>query len=83
MISGAISGWGDVLIPYFTLAVRVETDAEVRIERLRKRERDHFGSRIDPGGDRTKSLMFYISMFGEGLMVYFFWRFVEQQKEKD
>lgn len=37
----------------------------------------------DPGGDRTKSLMFYISMFGEGLMVYFFWRFVEQQKEKD
>ena len=37
----------------------------------------------DPGGDRTKSLMFYISMFGEGLMVYFFWRVVEQQKEKD
>ena len=33
----------------------------------------------NPGGDRTQSLMFYISMFGEGLMVYFFWRFVEQE----
>ena len=33
----------------------------------------------DPDGDRTQSLMFYISMFGEGLMVYFFWRFVEQE----
>ena len=51
VLSGALSGWGDVLIPYFTLAVRVETDQEIRLERLRKREREHFGSRIDPGGD--------------------------------
>ena len=37
----------------------------------------------DPGGDRTKSLMFYISMFGEGLMVYFFWRFIEKEAAKE
>ena len=51
VISGALSGWGDVLIPYFTVAVRAETGQEIRLDRLRKREREHFGARIDPGGD--------------------------------
>ncbi|MBQ4289500.1 MAG: hypothetical protein II749_06060 [Clostridia bacterium] len=36
----------------------------------------------DPGGDRNQSLMFYISMFGEALMVFFLWRFVKR-KEKE
>ena len=35
----------------------------------------------DPGGDRSKSLMFYISMFGEALMVYFLFRFVKREEE--
>ena len=42
---------GDPLIPLFTLAIRVETASEVRLERLRKREKAAFGSRIEPGGD--------------------------------
>ena len=54
VLSGGLSGWGDVLIPEFTLAVRVETPTPIRIERLKKRERDAFGSRIDPGGDMYK-----------------------------
>ncbi len=33
----------------------------------------------DPSGDRTKSLMFYISMFGEAFMVYFLWRFIHKK----
>ena len=33
----------------------------------------------DPSGDKTQSLMFYISMFGEGLLVYFLWRFCNRQ----
>lgn len=37
----------------------------------------------DPGGDRTQSLMFYISMFGEALMVFFLWRFSEKKNEKE
>ena len=37
----------------------------------------------DPGGDRTQSLMFYISMFGEALMVFFLWRFSEKKKDRD
>ncbi len=51
VISGSLVDWGDELIPLFTLAVRVETDTAVRIERLKKRERERFGNRIDTGGD--------------------------------
>lgn len=51
VISGSLVGWGDELISCFTLAVRVETDTAIRLERLEKREREHFGSRIDSGGD--------------------------------
>ena len=32
----------------------------------------------DPGGDSTQSLMFYISMYGEALMVWFLWRFIRK-----
>ena len=35
----------------------------------------------DPGGDKTQSLMFYISMFGEGLMGHFLWRYAERQEQ--
>lgn len=51
VLSGALSGWGDELIALFTLAVRLETETEIRLERLRRRERQAFGTRIDPGGD--------------------------------
>lgn len=51
VISGSICGWGDFLIPRFDLVILVETPADVRIKRLKQRERRHFGSRILPGGD--------------------------------
>ncbi len=51
VISGSLVGWGDVLIPCFTLAIRVETPTAVRLERIRKRERERFGARLDEGGD--------------------------------
>ena len=34
----------------------------------------------DPSGDRTQSLMFYISMYGESLMVYFLYRFIRKEE---
>ena len=37
----------------------------------------------DPGGDKSQSLMFYISMFGESLMVYYLWRFSERSRDSD
>ena len=51
VISGSLVDWGDALIPYFTLAVRVETEQTIRLDRLRRRERERFGARIAPGGD--------------------------------
>lgn len=60
VISGSLTDWGDILIPYFTLAVRVYTDTETRIERLKNRERAHFGSRIDKGGDMYENYFEFI-----------------------
>ena len=51
VISGSLVDWGDELIPLFTLAIRVETDTKIRLERLKTREREKFGSRVDYGGD--------------------------------
>ena len=51
VISGSLTGWGDPLIPRFTLAVRVVTATDVRLDRLRAREYAHFGERILEGGD--------------------------------
>ena len=51
VISGSHADWGDVLIPFFTLAIRIELDPALRIERLKQREKARFGSRIEPGGD--------------------------------
>lgn len=51
VISGSLVDWGDELISFITLAIRVETDTEIRIDRLKKRERAQFGNRIDMGGD--------------------------------
>lgn len=51
VISGSLTDWGDTLIPYFTLAIRIEMQQELRIQRLIQREENRFGSRIKPGGD--------------------------------
>lgn len=51
VISGSLVDWGDELIPLFTMAIRLETATDVRIARLKQRERECFGTRIDIGGD--------------------------------
>lgn len=51
VISGSLTDWGDELIPLFTLAIRLVTDTAIRIDRLRQREKAHFGTRIEAGGD--------------------------------
>ena len=55
VISGSLTDWGDPLIPEFTLAVRIEMDPELRLQRLLERERLRYGSRIEPGGDMYKA----------------------------
>lgn len=39
VISGSLVDWSDELISFFTLAIRVETDTAIRIDRLKRRER--------------------------------------------
>ncbi len=51
VVSGSLVDWGDVLIPNFTLAIRIELDRDIRIARLIEREKERFGSRVEPGGD--------------------------------
>ncbi len=51
VIAGSLVGWGDELILLFTLAIRIKTDTSIRIDRLKIREREKYGSRIDIGGD--------------------------------
>lgn len=60
VLSGSIAGWGDALIPYFTLAVRIEMDPAIRIDRLVKREKQRYGSRIEPGGDMYEHYLAFV-----------------------
>ena len=69
VISGSIVGWGDELIPYFTLAIRIEMDKSLRIERIEKREKERFGSRIEFGGDMYQQHIDFIQwakMYDDG-----------------
>lgn len=69
VLAGSLVDWGDELISQFTLAIRVETDVTIRLERLRARERAHFGNRIDPGGDmyeNHKAFIEWAASYDEG-----------------
>lgn len=60
VISGALAGWGDELIPQFTLAVRLVTPTDVRINRIQQREYARFGDRISEGGDMYEQHLSFI-----------------------
>jgi len=51
VVSGSLSGWGDVFIPRFELVVWLQAPKDVRLKRLRQRELAEIGERILPGGD--------------------------------
>lgn len=51
VLSGSLDGWGDPLIPQFQLVIWLNVPTPVRLDRLRRRESEQFGSRIEAGGD--------------------------------
>lgn len=52
VVSGALLGWGDALLPGFHAVVYRWLPAEIRLERIRQRETARYGAaRIAPGGD--------------------------------
>ncbi len=48
------------MIPFFSLAVRLVTDTDIRIARLKEREKRKFGSRIEKGGDMYQNHLEFI-----------------------
>ncbi|MGE8399867.1 MAG: hypothetical protein ACN6NZ_08005, partial [Burkholderiales bacterium] len=60
-MSGSLCGWGDVLIPSFTLAVFVQLDPEVRLQRLRVREFQRYGEQIFEGDERHAATQTFLT----------------------
>ena len=70
VLSGSLAGWGDPLIPRFTLAVRLVTPTPVRMERLQQREYARYGRRILPGGDlyeQSQAFLAWAAQYDDGL----------------
>jgi adenylate kinase family enzyme len=70
VLSGGLDGWGDTLIPLFDLVVFLRVPNEVRMMRLRDRERRHFGADVvAPGGWRhaeTEDFLEWASHYEDG-----------------
>lgn len=61
ILSGSVTGWGDdVLPPRFDLVTFVYVPQAERIERLKLREKQRYGDRILPDGDRYASFLDFI-----------------------
>ena len=71
VLAGSISGWGDLAIGLFDLALFVEVPTEIRLERLRAREQRRFGDRIAPSGDmheQHRAFLDWAARYDEGGM---------------
>jgi adenylate kinase family enzyme len=51
VVSGTLVSWGDFIQSEFDFAIYLYAPIEVRIQRIKKREYEKFGSRIEVGGD--------------------------------
>lgn len=51
VFSGSALKWGGPIEPLYDLVVFLKIDAEIRLERLRRREVERYGARIAPGGE--------------------------------
>jgi len=72
VLSGSLCGWGDVFIPLFELVVFLWVAPEIRLARLRERERARYGAAIAPDGPRHETyerFMAWAAGYDEGLGV--------------
>jgi adenylate kinase family enzyme len=71
-LSGSLCGWGDPFIPLFDLVVFLWVPPDVRMARLRARERLRYGVAIDPGGPRhaaSREFLAWAAGYDETLQV--------------
>jgi adenylate kinase family enzyme len=61
VLSGSLCGWGDMFIPRFELVVFLWLTPEVRMARLRARERERYGDAVAPGGPRHAKFEAFIA----------------------
>ncbi|MNB76872.1 hypothetical protein D3C75_235450 [compost metagenome] len=60
ILSGAVCGWGDGLRPYFDLVIFLWIPPELRLERLRAREYERYGTESLPGGSRYEDVQTFL-----------------------
>jgi len=60
VLSGSLDGWGNSLIPLFELVVFVYVPKDVRVERLKLREKERYGDEVLYGGGRYESTKEFI-----------------------
>ena len=75
VVSGSLVDWGDPLIPLFTLAVRLQADTQLRIQRLKQRERQEAAS--TPAEICTKTIWSFWNTLGD--MTQVAWTCVARQ----
>jgi adenylate kinase family enzyme len=62
VLSGSPCGWGDLSIPLFDLVVFLAVPPDIRLARLRDRERARYGEdAIAPGGSRHDKYLAFIA----------------------
>ena len=61
VLTGSLCGWGDFLLPSFSLVIYLQTPTELRIRRLQEREAARFGDRILQGGDMYQNHLEFIA----------------------
>ncbi|MFT7618432.1 MAG: adenylate kinase family enzyme [Planctomycetota bacterium] len=69
ILSGGLVGWDPCPELDFTLVVFLWVPTPIRIERLRKRERERFGARVSLGGDMNethKNFLDWAAKYDEG-----------------
>lgn len=65
VLGGSLMGWGDPLTSRFDLVVFLYLPSEERMTRLRRRERERFGSALDPGGAMHEHHRWFMDWAGD------------------
>ena len=70
VLSGSLCGWGDLFVPLFERVVFLWVPTDIRMARLRERERDRYGAAIAPGGPQHavyEKFMTWAAGYDDGL----------------
>jgi adenylate kinase family enzyme len=82
VLSGSLCGWGDVFIPSFDLVVFLWVPQEIRLARLRERERARYGDEaIAPGGplyEESNQFLTWAAAYDDGVPEMRSWKLHEE-----